>query len=116
MRNQARRAYDRIKVYRDHPERRERDNYTPAVTKYQIAASGALMPSLIFLYPFFPGNCLLPVGLALFLLWTALLPFPFIFGKDKPAAVLSIPVQLARNFAWFAGCIHGVVTFGTKKP
>jgi glycosyltransferase involved in cell wall biosynthesis len=116
MRNQARRAYDRIKVYRNHPERRAGDNYTPAFTKYQIAASGALVPSLVLLYPFFPASRLLPAGLALFLLWTALLPFPYIFGKDKAAAFFSIPVQLARSFAWFAGCVRGVIEFGMRTP
>ncbi len=115
MRNQARRAYDRIKVYRDHPDRRASDNYTPAVTKYQIAASGALVPSLVFLYPFFPGHHLLPAALALFLVATALLPFPYVFAKDRAAALVGVPVQLARNFAWFVGCVRGVMEFGIGK-
>jgi cellulose synthase/poly-beta-1,6-N-acetylglucosamine synthase-like glycosyltransferase len=116
MRNQARRAYDRIKVYRDHPDRRSGDNYTPAVTKYQIAASGALAPSLVLLCPLFPGTWLLPAGLALFLLGTSLMPFPYIVRRDAAAAFVGVPVAFARNFAWFAGCLRGLSAFGFERP
>ena len=115
LRNQQRRAYDRIKVIRDHPEGRSGDNYTPGYTKYQIAAGGALLPSLLGFYPLFPASWLIPLAVAAVLLWTTLVPFPYLFSRDRAAACFSIPVQAARSLAWFVGAVAGLVDFGMGR-
>lgn len=112
MKNQIRRAYDRIKVYKDHPDMRSRDNYTPSIIKYQILASGVFLPSLIFIYPFFKYSYVLPIALFLFLFISSLFIFPFLIKRNLPVALISIPVQIARNFAWLIGMVKGIISFG----
>lgn len=112
MKNQIRRAYDRIKVYKDHPDMRSSDNYTPSIIKYQILASGAFLPSLILTYPFFKYSYTIPTALFLFLFISSLSIFPYLVKKSPLVAFFSIPIQFTRDFAWFIGMIKGVLKFG----
>ncbi|PIV44930.1 MAG: hypothetical protein COS25_02540 [Candidatus Nealsonbacteria bacterium CG02_land_8_20_14_3_00_37_10] len=112
MKNQTRRAYDRIKVYKDHPEMRFHDNYTPSITKYQITASGFILPSLILAYPLFRYSYTVPLALFLFLFISTLPVFPYLAKKSLAVAFFSIPIQFSRNFAWFIGLIKGLMNFG----
>jgi len=112
LKNQVRRAYDRVKLYQDHRDKRQGDTYTPGIIKYQILAAGALAPSLILFLPLFPSSFLVPLALVAFLLYTSLLPFPYLFRRDPRAALLSIPVRFCRNFAWLLGLAQGILRFG----
>lgn len=115
MKNQVRRAYDRVKVYKDHPEMKKGDNYTPKITKYQIIASGLFIPSIILFYPFFKFSYLIPFAIVLFLFLVALWPFIYFAKKDVIIAFYSIPLQIIRNFAWFYGLVRGVLNIKYEK-
>ncbi|MBF0441479.1 MAG: glycosyltransferase [Oligoflexales bacterium] len=107
MKNQARRGFDRVRIYLEHPGKMGSDSYTGSLVKYQVLFSGALIPSL-FLAPFVNYGYLLPLGILGFLIITSLIMFPYLFRSDKFLAFYSIPVQVARNFAWFWGMMHGI--------
>lgn len=112
MKNQIRRGIDRMKVYKDHPERRKGDVYTPFYIKYQVLAAGGVIPLLPLFYPIFKGSFLVPSSLLLFQVLTSLLPFTFFLKHDPPVAFCSITIQLCRNLAWFIGLVKGLVKFG----
>lgn len=114
MRNQKRRAYDRMRVYTEHPDKRGSDTYTGKLVKYQVLIAGASVPSLIFMIPLFPFSFLIPLGLCFFLFAAAWIPFPYFLRRDTAAAFYSLPVQFCRNFAWFAGALEGIFKFGFK--
>jgi len=114
MDNQKRRAYDRMRVYNQHPDKMGSDTYTGKIVKYQVLAAGALIPSLIFMMPLFPFSHLIPMGLLFFLFAAACIPFPYFLSKDIAVAFYSIPMQLCRNFAWFVGAFAGLLKFGFK--
>jgi len=112
MKNQARRAYDRVKIYKDHPEMKKGDNYTGGIIKYQIVASGLFIPSCALIYPFFRFSYIIPIAIFLFLILSAFISFPYLWKKDKLAAIYGVFVQLARNFAWLFGLVRGIVKYG----
>ncbi len=112
MKNQARRGFDRIKLYNDHPDKRNGDVYTGGLAKYQVLASG-LLPLSLLLLPV-RGLCVIPALLFFFLFVSCLNNFGFIFKRDPAAAVYGIPVQFARCFAWGWGAMQGVLRFGFK--
>ena len=110
LKNQMQRGRDRVKIYQEHPEIMSSDSYTPRFIKYQVLAAGLLLPSLLFLYPFFNFSFLIPAVIALFLLGTYCLPFPYYLTRDPTVAFYSIPIQFARSFSWFAGLLRGLAT------
>lgn len=112
LKNQTQRASDRIKVYKDHSEMKKGDNYTPPFTQYQILASGLILPSLIFLYPFFRFSFLFPFIIFLILLSTTLVTFPYFIKRDPLVAYSSLFIQSIRGMAWFIGIIKGIIKFG----
>lgn len=112
LKNQTQRSFDRIKLYKDHPDKKGGDTYTGNIIKYQILLSGAFIPSLAFIYPLFSYSFILPLSIFLFLMGTTLIPFSYIAKGDPQAALYGIPVQLLRNFAWAVGLIKGVLKFG----
>lgn len=109
LKNQVRRGFDRVKVYRDHPGLKGGDVYTPWYVKYQVLAAGLFIPSLIFLFPFFNLSYFLPLAIFLFLIATTLPSFAYFIKLDKRVAFYSIPVQITRNFAWFWGMMKGLI-------
>lgn len=113
MNNQIRRGFDRVKVYKNHPDMAKKDNYTGRIIKYQVLASGIFPFFLILIYPFFNLSFLAPLFIFIFLMLTAFISFPYIAKRDLKAALYGIIVQLLRNFAWFIGLIKGVIKFGT---
>ena len=112
MKNQRRRAFDRMKVYKDHPNKKNGDTYTGSIIKYQILASGLFIPSVIFFYPFFKFSYFIPLAVLGFVFATCLLPFVFYWKRSKEIALYSILVQFFRNFAWFLGMVGGAIKFG----
>jgi len=114
MRNQLRRAYDRIRIYKDHPEKRSSDTYTGSFVKYQILGAG------FFLFTVFLGFLQLPFAFSatratfIFLILSTLIPFPYFLKRDKAVAFYSLFVQFLRFFAWFGGAILGTLRFGLK--
>jgi len=112
LKNQERRAFDRIKVYKEHPDKRSSDTYTGPVIKYQILGSAAFLPSLLLLYPWFSFSYSVPLAIFAFLLLTTLPVFFYTADKDLEVSLQSIPVQLLRNFAWLVGLIKGLIKFG----
>lgn len=115
MKNQVRRGFDRIKLYNDNPEKSGGDVYTGRVVKYQVWAAGLLLPSLLLAFPVFKFSFLIPSFLAAFLFLIMLPFFAYLLQKDPKVALVSIPVVLARNYAWFWGMLKGLRTFGVKK-
>ncbi|MBF0317114.1 MAG: glycosyltransferase [Nitrospirae bacterium] len=107
MKNQVMRAYDRVELYRDHSEKKKGDTYTGKIIKYQILASGAFLPSLVFIYPFFAYSAVIPLLPFSFMLFTAFVPFGYYIRRDVRVALFSIPVHVCRNFAWLIGIIKG---------
>ncbi len=112
MKNQARRGFDRIKLYNDHPGKRGGDTYTGGLAKYQVLAAGFLPLSLIFLFN--RGLRIIPAILFLFLFLSCWNSFVFIFRRDPAAACYGILVQFARCFSWAWGALRGVLRFGLK--
>lgn len=115
MKNQVRRGYDRIKVYRDHPGKMKSDTYTGWIVKYQVLAAGVFFPSLCFLYPVFPASWILPGALLSFLFLSSVISFGYFLEKDPSVAFYSIGVQFCRYFAWFMGALWGVWDFWVRK-
>jgi glycosyltransferase involved in cell wall biosynthesis len=109
MKNQVRRGFDRMKVYKDHPNLIKGDSYTPWFVKYQVLTSGFFPISLLLFFPLFKFSYIVPLATILFLILASLPPFVYFFKKDKAVAFYSIPVQIARNFAWFWGMIKGII-------
>ena len=66
IKNQVRRGFDRAKVYKDHPDKRESDNYTGKLIKYQVLFSGLFIPSLFLFYPVFFVELASPIVCFLF--------------------------------------------------
>ncbi|MEI7750764.1 MAG: glycosyltransferase [Candidatus Omnitrophota bacterium] len=112
MRNQAQRGFDRIKLYKDHPQKRNGDVYSGKIAKYQVLAAGLLLLTLSFL----PFRCfrVIPILLSLFLFGSCWNSFGFIFKRDPAAAFYGIGIQFARCFAWAWGALKGVLRFGFK--
>jgi glycosyltransferase involved in cell wall biosynthesis len=115
MEDQAQRGRDRAFLYKNHPEKITGDAYTGKIIKYQVLASGILPPSLILFFPVFEKSFLIPVAIILFLLCSSLLSFPYIAKKNLPCALFGIPLQLARNFAWFVGLCKGLLILIHRK-
>lgn len=115
LKTQVRRAYDRIMLYNEHPERGGKDNYTGRFVKYQVWLPGLLIVSLVFLYPFFKFSFLIPTAIFALLVLTTLPPFPYFIQRDFAVAMVSIPIQILRAFAWFWGMIKGIFKFGFLK-
>lgn len=117
MRNQMRRGYDRIKVYRDHPCKIGTDTYTGKIVKYQVLAAAAFVPALVFAFPVFPFSWLAPFGIFSFLIGSSFIPVPYFFkNKDAEAAFYGVVIQFFRYFAWAAGGLIGVRDFIFKGP
>jgi glycosyltransferase involved in cell wall biosynthesis len=112
MKNQTRRGFDRVKLYKDHPKKRNSDTYTSWIIKYQVLAAGAFVPSLIFFVPLFQYSYLIPLLIITFLFFSSFSSFFYIAKRDLPAAIYGIPIQLARYFAWFVGLFKGILKFG----
>lgn len=112
MKNQVRRGYDRIKLYRDNSEMKKGDVYTPWYVKYQVLATVAFFPSLAFLYPLFNFSFIVPLAVISFLIIILFPSFFYFWKRDKSVAIYSILVQLTRNFAWSWGMIKGIIKFG----
>ncbi|MFA7255305.1 MAG: glycosyltransferase family A protein [Candidatus Omnitrophota bacterium] len=112
MKNQARRGFDRIKLYNDHLDKRSGDVYTGRIVKYQVLAAG-LLPFALSLLPF-RGFRILPVILSIFLIGSVWNSFGFIFRRDPAAAFFGIGVQFVRCFAWAWGAMKGVCRFGYR--
>jgi cellulose synthase/poly-beta-1,6-N-acetylglucosamine synthase-like glycosyltransferase len=114
MKNQMRRGYDRIRVYQDHPDKKNSDTYTGPWVKYQVAAAGLLLLSLAARAFFSTG--LVSLALFLFLLATSLIPFPYFLRQDPAAAFSGIGIQMARFFAWFWGGMAGLLKWEALIP
>lgn len=115
MKNQVRRGFDRIKLYNDNPENAGSDVYTGKSVKYQVWMAGISIPSLILFYPFFKNSFLVPALIFSFLVFSSFSIFLYILKRDIKAAVVSVPIILARNYAWFLGMIQGMKEFGFIK-
>jgi GT2 family glycosyltransferase len=112
MKNQARRGFDRIKFYNDHPEKRGGDAYTGGLAKYQVLAAG-LFPFSLACLPC-PILWFVPYVFCLFLLSSCFNSFGFIFRRDPKAACYGVFVQFCRCFAWVWGAFKGVLRFGFR--
>ncbi len=111
MKNQCRRGYDRMLVYRDHPEKRSGDGYTGNSDKYQILAAGLFTVSSALLPSFIPGASLIQ-GLSFFvLLICSLASFPYIVTRDPATAFVGACVSFVRAFFWFFGAAVGFFKF-----
>lgn len=111
MKNQCRRGYDRMLVYRDHPERRSGDGYTGSSDKYQLLSAGLLMVSSLLLPSFIPGASLIQ-GLSFWiLLICSMAPLPYTLPRDPSAALTGVGVSFVRSFFWFAGAAAGFFKF-----
>lgn len=112
MKNQARRGFDRIKLYKAHPDKIKGDVYTGKIVKYQVLAAG-LLPFTIMLLPF-RGLRVLPIVLLIFLLGSCWNVFNFSFQRDPAAAFYGVVVQFVRCFAWAWGALKGLWRFGLQ--
>ncbi len=112
MKNQARRGFDRIKLYNDHPDKRVGDVYTGGLAKYQVLAAGLLPLSLLLWLA--DSLRVVPELLFLFLFLSCWKSFGFIFRRDPSVACYGILVQFVRCFAWAWGAVKGVLRFGFK--
>ncbi|MDO8506979.1 MAG: glycosyltransferase family 2 protein [bacterium] len=115
MKNQVRRGFDRIKLYNDNPENAGQDAYTGRLVKYQVWFAGLLLPSLVLIYPFFSYSFMVPLLIGAFLIMILLPFFIYLIKKDIRVALVSIPVILMRNYAWFWGMMKGIKEFGFIK-
>jgi cellulose synthase/poly-beta-1,6-N-acetylglucosamine synthase-like glycosyltransferase len=114
LKNQARRAYDRMKVYRDHPDKQQSDTYTGSLPKFQALGAGLLI-FLVFLSThssFFDGFTNL-VFLALFISCST--EVPFLLERNQTIAFISPFIIFLRSFSWFFGALTGWIKFSLLK-
>jgi len=110
IKNQIRKSFDRIKVYKDHFNKIGGDVYTGKIIKYQVLITGIFAFSVIFLYPLFNFSFIIPFVFLFFLFIISLVPFPYFAKRDIKVAFYSIPIQLIRNFAWLMGLLKGLAS------
>ena len=53
FRNQVRRGFDRVKLYKDHRDKASNDSYTERIIKYQVGIAGLSLASLFLFFPIF---------------------------------------------------------------
>lgn len=113
MKNQWRRAYDRVMLYKDHPDKRSGDSYTGNFDKYQILAAGflTLTPCLFFV----PAISLFGFMALLVLTICSFAPFAYIYQKDPGAAIGGVGISFIRSFFWFLGVFLGFLNFYFRK-
>lgn len=110
--NQMRRAFDRVKVYMDHPQARMGDSYTGLRAKYQAVLGGALLLTpLILVMPFSWTYLVVLAMFVVSLILSADLLF-YVFRQDFFAALVGVPIILCRSSAWFIGFCKGVLRYG----
>lgn len=115
MKNQTRRGFDRIKLYNDNPEKAGSDVYTGKIIKYQVWASGIFVPSILLFFPIFNFSYFVPLALGSFIIIASLPIFFYLLKRDLKIALISLPVILSRNYAWFWGMLKGIKEFGFMK-
>lgn len=110
---QARRAYDRIRLYGDHPEQAHSDNYTEATVKYEILSALFLLPLLVL--GFFVNELFWLCGvLVTFLIYCRFSLFRYQLGDSFSLALGGAGIAFVRNYAWAVGLIAGVVRLGSS--
>jgi glycosyltransferase involved in cell wall biosynthesis len=111
LRGQARRGYDRIRLYLDHPSKIQGDVYTGPLVKYQVLAAASLpFWAVCFAVPV-PWLRQLPLAALLVLLAVPLESFLWISRKRRLTAMYGLAVQWLRSLAWGAGVWAGVFAF-----
>lgn len=116
MKNQCRRGYDRMLVYRDHPEKKSGDSYTGGAAKYQVLGAGLLLLSVLILPSFIPGVLFLRWLSFALVLACSFAGFSYILARDPQAAFLGVFVSFTRSFFWFSGAAAGILQFYFKPP
>jgi len=112
--NQFWRAFDRVKLYRNHPTKTNGDVYTPWYIKFQIASSAIFILML-------PLNFFIRFDFIYFLIIFMILirfscaNFNYYLKIDKRVALYSIFVQFFRGIFWAAGLLYGVCSFLKKR-
>ncbi len=112
MKNQVRRGFDRVKLYNDHPEKKNGDSYTGWLAKYQVLAAG-IFPVCIAL-SFLPGFRFIALADLAFLILSCFYSFKFMLLRDSSVAFYGVGVQFVRCFAWAWGAFQGFLKFGYK--
>ena len=114
LKNQTRRAYDRMKVYRDHPDKQKSDTYTGSLPKFQALGAGLLL-FLIFLSThssFFDG---LTNFVFILLFLSSCNEVPYLLKHNQSIAIISPFIIFLRSFAWFFGALAGWIKFSFLK-
>lgn len=111
--NQFNRSCDRIKIYNDHPEKRNGDVYTASLIKYQILGSGILILTTLLSSTHQIMKIITKI-IFILLLTTYLFPFKFFLKKNYKIAFFSIFIQFIRSFFWGFGILKGILKFGYK--
>ena len=112
LRNQVVKACDRMKLYKDHPDKKQGDNYTSRLVAYQIFGSAMFLMSTFLLFPVFNYSFLIPVLILGFLVLSASVSFPFYYSRDPSVALYAVKIQFLRNFAWLLGVVKGIKKYG----
>lgn len=116
LKGQVRRAVDRMRLYRDFPQKKKGDVYTPWYVKFQVMAGGVLF-LIVLVFPLLGRSLgLLPVLPSA--LCVSILVIPemakgwFIVSRknDMGAALLGLLIALLRPVAWWMGACWGMVT------
>lgn len=113
LKNQWRRGFDRIMLYKDHPAKRSGDSYTGNFDKYQVLAAGLTTVSSILF--FIPGMFLIHCFSFLALLLCSFAAFFYIRKRDCEAAWWGVSVSFMRSFFWFFGAVAGFFVFYIHK-
>ncbi|MDL1872096.1 glycosyltransferase [Deltaproteobacteria bacterium PRO3] len=119
LKSQYRRALNRIRLYREHPEKKRGDAYTDPRIPRRILSSAAFLGGFIF-YPLVAARVLLLAGqLFLFLGGLDFRFTLFLIKRDPATACYGVFVQSARNFAWLLGIatewLRGLGNRGGKR-
>ena len=112
LKNQERRAFDRIRVYRDHPAKKSGDAYTGSSDMLQILFAGLVMADFLlsFLSPAFVPFLLISAFVLLLLPLSRIL---FIYKQtDVQTAGNAAFFFFLRSFAWCIGATRGILRFG----
>jgi glycosyltransferase involved in cell wall biosynthesis len=115
LKMQLRRAYDRIRIYNDHPEHASGDNYTGNRVKYDIVATSTIAV-MFLLIPFYPILTISIILIILLYLLVSTSNFLLYIGKTKPELVWFVFfICIIRNFFWGVGLLKGLFDFGGIK-
>jgi glycosyltransferase involved in cell wall biosynthesis len=115
FKNQVRRGFDRVKLYRDHGDKINNDSYTEKIIKYQVGIAGLSLATLFLFFPVFHFSYMIPTAFILLNFILCFYKFNYYSNRNLKVAFFGIFFQFFRNYSWFIGFLTGTIEVTFKK-